>query len=78
MRLSIEISLDQYRRLKASAALQCQSIEDYVLEKTLSGLTEKSALDELEDFLKPRFEAVKNKAFSGKSVDDIFAEVDMR
>ena len=49
-----------------------------MLEKTLSGLTEKSALDELEDFLKPRFEAVKNKAFSGKSVDDIFAEVDMR
>jgi hypothetical protein len=63
MRLSIEISLDQYRQLKAYAAFHGQSIEDYVLERSLTGLTEKSPLCELEDFLKPRLEAANNKEF---------------
>lgn len=34
MRLSIEITREQHRYLKAIAALQGQTIKDYVLERT--------------------------------------------
>lgn len=76
MRLSIEISPEQHQRLKASAALQGQSIKDYVLSKTLPDSDEQAALQELEGFLKPRIEAANKGEFSSKSVDDIFDEVE--
>ena len=74
MRLSIEISPEQHQRLKASAALQGQSIKDYVLSRTLPGPDEKSALQALESFLKPRVEAAEKGDFSSKSVDEVFDE----
>lgn len=76
MCLSIEISPEQHQRLKASAALQGKSIKDYVLDKTLPDSDEKSALHELESFLKPRIEAADKGEFSKKSIDDIFNEVE--
>ncbi|MGI9287516.1 MAG: DUF1778 domain-containing protein [Pseudomonadales bacterium] len=76
MRLSIEISPEQHQRLKASAALQGQSIKDYVLDRTLPDSDEQTALQELEGFLKPRIEAANKGDFSSKSVDDIFDEVE--
>ncbi len=76
MRLSIEISPEQHQRLKASAALQGQSIKDYVLDRTLPNSDEQAALQELEGFLKPRIEAANRGEFSSKSVDDIFDEVE--
>ena len=75
MRLSIEITADQHQRLKAAAALQGQSIKDYVLKRTLPNLEERIALQKLEEFLKPRIEAANNGQLSSKSVDDIFNEV---
>ncbi len=75
MRLSIEITTNQHQRLKAAAALQGQSIKDYVLKRTLPNLEEQVALQRLEEFLKPRIEAANNGQFSSKSVDDIFNEV---
>jgi hypothetical protein len=75
MRLSIEISPDQHKRLKAAAALQGQSIKDYVLKRTLPNLDEQDALQKLEDFLRPRIEAANNGQISSKSIDDIFDEV---
>ncbi len=75
MRLSIEITTNQHQRLKAAAALQGQSIKDYVLKRTLPSLEEQVALQRLEEFLKPRIEAANNGQFSSKSVDDIFNEV---
>lgn len=74
MRLSIEISKDQHQKLKAAAALQGQSIKDYVLKRTLPAPEEKTALQELESFLAPRIEAARNGEISSKSVDDIFDE----
>ena len=74
MRLSIEISPEQHQRLKAAAALQGKSIKDYVLHKTLPDTDEKTALQELESFLKPRIEAARNGDFSSKSVDTVFDE----
>ncbi len=76
MRLSIEISPEQHQRLKASAALQGQSIKDYVLDRTLPNSDQQSALHQLEGFLKPRIAAANNGDFSSKSVDDIFDEVE--
>ncbi len=79
MRLSIEISPEQHQRLKASAALQDdKSIKDYVLDKTQPDSDEKSALHELESFLKPRIEAADKGEFSKKSIDDIFNEVEQK
>jgi hypothetical protein len=75
MRLSIEITPDQHQRLKAAAALQGQSIKDYVLKRTLPNSDEQAALQELEAFLRPRIEAANIGQFSSKSVDDIFDEV---
>ena len=76
MRLSIEVSPEQHQRLKAAAALNGQSIKDYVLSRTLPTAAEQAALQELEGFLKPRLEAAKQGDFSSKSVDDIFDEVE--
>jgi len=75
MRLSIEITTNQHQRLKAAAALQGQSIKDYVLKRTLPNSEERIALQRLEEFLKPRIEAANSGQFSSKSVDDIFNEV---
>jgi len=66
-----------FNTLKASAALQGQSIKDYVLDRTLlPDSDEQTALQELERFLKPRIEAAKNGDLSSKSPDDIFDEVE--
>ena len=81
MRLSIEVSPEQHQRLKASAALKGQSIKEQsikesVLSRTLPAADEQAALQELEDFLRPRLAAAKQGDFSSKSVDDIFDEVE--
>lgn len=78
MRLSIEVTNEQHQILKAAAALQGKSIKDYVLERTLSDIQGKVALQELENFLKPRIEAAKKGQFSTKSVDEIFDEVEAK
>ena len=75
MRLSIEITPTEHQRLKAAAALQGQTLKDYVLQRTLPDLEEDAALKELEVFLKPRIERAKKKRVSAKSVDAIFDEV---
>ena len=64
MRLSIEISPEQHQRLKASAALNGQSIKDFVLSRTLPDARKQAVLEELESFLKPRLLAAKNGEFS--------------
>ena len=68
MRLSIEISPEQHKRLKAAAALQGQSIKDYVLERALPDADEQAALHKLETFLKPRIETAHNGNLSTLSV----------
>tara|TARA_Y100001949_G_scaffold176097_2_gene187904 strand:+ start:697 stop:939 length:243 start_codon:yes stop_codon:yes gene_type:complete len=75
MRLSIELSPEQHQRLKAAAALQGQSIKDYVLERTLPDAQENKALRELETLLKPRAERAMRGDISDKTVDQIFDDV---
>ncbi len=75
MRLSIDVTPDQHQLLKAAAALQGQSIKEYVLTRTLPQSDEKAALHKLETFLESRIDAANNGKLSSKSVDDIFDEV---
>lgn len=75
MRLSIEVTPEQHQHLKAAAALQGESIKDYVLKRTLPDINQKKALEELEAFLEPRIAAAKSGEISTKSVDDIFDKV---
>ena len=73
MRLSIDITKEQHKALKATAAMQGKSIKDYVLERTLPD--EEAALKELENFLKPRVEAAKRGERSDQTLNEIFDEV---
>lgn len=79
-RLSIDLTPEQHKRLKAFAALHGLSIKEYVLERALPPLpeaesrSEEEALRELEALLKPRLEEAARGEVSGKSVEQIFAE----
>lgn len=75
MRLSIEVTPEQHQRLKASAALQGQSVKDHVLKRTLPDTDEEAALKELEAFLKPRLEAARRGERASRTVSEIFDEV---
>ena len=80
-RISIEVTAEQHKRLKAFAALRGQSIKDYVLEQALppingnqTQLSEEEALRQLESFLKPRIQAAERGELVSKSVTEIFED----
>ena len=79
-RLSIDISPEDHQKLKAIAALNGQSIKDYVLGRALGdapalkGLTKDEAFEALANFLEPRIEQARRGQLSGKSLDDIRRE----
>ncbi len=72
-RLSIELTPEQHQRLKAMAALQGQSMKEYVLERSLpdlpnrNSMTEEQALYQLEQFLAPRIEAAERGEISSRT-----------
>ncbi len=76
-RLSIDITPEQHKRLKASAALCGQSIKDYVLERSLPSQmdqNEREALEQLETLLQPRIEAAERGELSRKTFAQIKQE----
>jgi len=76
MRLSIDVTQEQHQRLKAVAALQGQSIKDYVLDRVLPDTLmtdDNEALKALETFLEPRIKSAHGKTVN-KSVKQIFEE----
>lgn len=79
-RLSIDITPEEHQKLKAIAALQGQSIKDYVLNRTLreapalEGMSDGEAFSALADFLKPRIEQARQGELSTKSLGDIRRE----
>jgi Antitoxin ParD len=76
-RLSIDLTPEQHKRLKAIAALRGQSIKDYVLQRSLESapMTEQEALQELDAFLKPRVEEAKSGKAVSRSASEIFEAV---
>ena len=76
-RISIDITDDEYQKLKAMAALQGKSIKDYVIERTLgigSDEERESALVELESLLDARIRGARNGAVSRRTVGAIFKD----
>jgi predicted Holliday junction resolvase-like endonuclease len=74
MRLSIDVTSEQHKQLKAIAALQGQSLKDYVLKRVLpENMEEGEALRRLEAFLEPRIKEAGEEAVQ-KSVTEIFEQ----
>jgi hypothetical protein len=74
-RLTIEITEQQHQSIKALAAMQGKSIKEYAMQRLLP-LTadEEKAMQELEEFLKPRIEAAERGEVFSTSVMAIFKE----
>ena len=76
-RLSIDITPEEHKKLKAIATLRGQSIKDYVLKRTLGeapaldGMTEDEAFSALAKFLEPRVDQARRGEVSDKSIKDI-------
>lgn len=76
-RLSIDITPEEHKKLKAIATLRGQSIKDYVLKRTLGeapaldGMTEDEAFSALAKFLEPRVDQARRGELSDKSIEDI-------
>ena len=76
-RLSIDISTEQHQKIKALAALQGQSIKDYVLNKLFSpnNENEQVAMEELEALLLSRIQQAKDTPVSSKTFQQITNDV---
>jgi len=79
-RLSIDLTPEEHQKLKAIAALQGESIKDFVLKRTLGdapaldNMNEAEAVVALSDFLRPRIEQVRRGELSTKTITDIRRE----
>ena len=74
-RLSIVLTPEEHKKIKAMAAITGTSIRDYVLTRLLPpSSAEELALRELERLLDERIESAKAGAVSPRTVEDIFQE----
>lgn len=73
-RLSIELTAEEHKNIKAVASLQGRSIRDYVLERILPSHNDELALRELDVFLAPRIKGVKKGKTISSTARDIFEE----
>ena len=74
-RLTIEITEQQHQSIKALAAMQGKSIKEYAMQRLLPLTSdEEKAMQELEEFLKPRIEAAERGEVVSTSVMTIFKE----
>lgn len=74
-RISIDVTDDEHKKLKALAALRGKSLKNYVLERTLgSSEADRAALQELETLLDNRLRAAQAGAISRRTASEIFAE----
>lgn len=78
-RISIDVTDEEHKRLKAMAALQGKSIKEFVLESTLGNgqpdSDEAAALAELETLLDKRLENARKDGVSSRKVEDIVEQV---
>jgi hypothetical protein len=73
-RISIDVSDDEHKKLKAMAALRGKSIKDYVLERTLGADADDPDLLKLEKLLDDRIPASRRRTKRPRTVAEIFAE----
>ncbi|MCF4166395.1 antitoxin [Zavarzinia compransoris] len=83
-RLSIDLTTQEHQRLKAVAALNGQTIKEFVLSRTLkdvpdvAAMSEDEAMQTLADFLKSRVEQVKAGETVGIPPGDLLKHVKAR
>lgn len=79
-RISIDVTASEHQRLKALAALQGQSIKDFVLSRTLgeNSADANNALMELESLLRRRLQHAESGAVSKKTISQIFDDTTKR
>ena len=70
-RLSIELTEDEHRRLKASAAIAGSSLRDYVLSRALADTPAPDNLADLAALLKPRIAPSDRGEVSSRSIKGI-------
>jgi hypothetical protein len=76
-RISIDVTPEEHKKLKAMAALKGKSIKDYVIDRTLGAEGDREqelALAALESLLDARIRGAKNGAVSRRSVGAIFKD----
>ena len=73
-RISIDVTDAEHRKLKALAALQGQSVKDFVLGRTIGDQTEHAVLAELEGLLDERIDRAKAQGVSKRTVGDVFGQ----
>jgi hypothetical protein len=74
-RISIDVTEDEHKKLKAMAGLRGKSIKNYVLERTMgTDEADNDALVELEKLLDSRIRAAQAGAVSRKTASEVFAQ----
>lgn len=76
-RISIDVSDEEHRKLKAMAALKGQSLKDFMLQRTLGKEAESdqdAALVELVEFLDARVHRAEKEGVSTRTVGEIFRQ----
>jgi uncharacterized protein (DUF1778 family) len=74
-RISIDVTDDEHKKLKAMAALRGKSLKDYVLERTLGADQDAAALRELERLLDGRIRAAEAGGVSRRTAKEVFTRV---
>ena len=77
-RISIEIPPEDHKRLEALAALEGQSLEEFVLQRTLAaarGSDEEQAVLALEAILNDRIRRAEAGEVSDQTISEVFEEV---
>jgi hypothetical protein len=75
-RLTIEVSSQEHKRIKTMAAMNGQSIKDYVMGRLFpADQDEAVSWQELESFLMDRIEKAQTEKASSKTLMDITNEV---
>ena len=72
-RISIDVTPEEHKKLKALAALQGKSIKQFVLESTLGAQADED-LAELEALLDQRLEEARASAKSSRTVGEVFQD----
>jgi hypothetical protein len=73
-RISIDVTDDEHKKLKAMAALRGKSIKEYVLERMLgTGEVDEAALQELGRLLDSRIRAAQGGSVSRRTASEILA-----
>lgn len=73
-RLTIEVTNEQHQHIKVMAAMQGQSIKDYIIDRVFlddKERQEQMAWEQLKTLLNVRLDAMRQQGASAKTVQDI-------